>query len=329
MEMNPQFEKWFERLFPAYTVGLFDPVDNDVDRCYVVLTSNPDDFRARAVLLWHHFVTWKGYWEEASFIEHLCWFIDHCPDPFLVRVCTTACSTAPEPIFRLLDKHWQNAILREPSNSLMLSHAAQLFARRDKKKYESLLAQSSSGSLTGLLAWSSLAQEYLMQGRYQDCVHLLTLTPECCSQRKGVVESLVLRFKCLVALAVGDTNEARNVVKTAIHRQSCSHGDDLHFFRHCLGIVELKEGNCDAAVQHLFSSADVPSAPVISSFGPSMALPRLLLQNGDLPPVVRYLELTKKWKPVEISRWLSEIAAGRTPDLHMPGDIISGVVRVL
>ena len=94
-----------------------------------------------------------------------------------------------------------------------------------------------------------------------------------------------------------------------------SDGDLLHWGNTILGRVALIEGDVARAKEHLLESGNVPTSPVLGSFGPSMTLASELLAVGHREVVLDYLELCAVfWESEELNAWRVALDTGQTPD---------------
>ena len=92
-------------------------------------------------------------------------------------------------------------------------------------------------------------------------------------------------------------------------------GDLLHWGNTILGRVALIEGDVARAKEHLLESGNVPTSPVLGSFGPSMTLASEVLALGHREVVLDYLELCAVfWESEELNAWRVALDTGQTPD---------------
>lgn len=97
-------------------------------------------------------------------------------------------------------------------------------------------------------------------------------------------------------------------------------GNAIHDANSVLGLLALREGKVDQAVQSLAAAGASPGSPQLNSFGPSMLLANELVKAGKRAEVVSYLRATKRfWKMDRgsVEQWVGELEAGRTPDFRM------------
>jgi hypothetical protein len=107
-----------------------------------------------------------------------------------------------------------------------------------------------------------------------------------------------------------------------------NYGNVIHDCHQILGLLRLREGNVEAARQHLFAAGNTPGSPQLNSFGPSMELARELLLCGERQAVVEYLDLvarfwTRQKDPrfrdiarqhkLLLKQWKAEVQEGKVP----------------
>ncbi len=59
-----------------------------------------------------------------------------------------------------------------------------------------------------------------------------------------------------------------------------NYGNAIHDGNQFLGLVRLRQGDIEAAKEHLLAAGLSPGSPQLDSFGPSMVLARELLERG-------------------------------------------------
>lgn len=84
------------------------------------------------------------------------------------------------------------------------------------------------------------------------------------------------------------------------------------------GRIALKNNQIELAKNHLIQSANIKSTPALSSFGPSMALAKDLLEiGGESKIVVEYLDNCKLfWEGGngQLNKWKEQIQNGNIPE---------------
>lgn len=140
---------------------------------------------------------------------------------------------------------------------------------------------------------------------------------------------ILLRYLPSAAFVAGDferaETKARDLLRIGeeIDRTSRFKGstlsDTTHVGNTILGLIEMNRNNVPAAKEHLLASARFTRTahPVHTSFGPSMALAKSLLERGERQAVIEYLDLcTTFWKNSngKLDEWKRVLEVGQTPD---------------
>lgn len=106
-----------------------------------------------------------------------------------------------------------------------------------------------------------------------------------------------------------------------------NYGNVIHNSHQVLGLLRLREGNREEAIESLLAAGRTPGSPQLDSFGPHMVLATELLRRGEREPVMQYLDLVARFwtkKSVQfpevgrenkrlIRQWKADIEAGRLP----------------
>jgi hypothetical protein len=121
---------------------------------------------------------------------------------------------------------------------------------------------------------------------------------------------------------VFDTVYGRLLVASAVDRHDFDTGNRIHQGNLLIGRSALRAGRRDEAGRYLMAAGRAPGSPQLSSFGPSMALARELLEVGERDTVLQYLDLCRQfWKMDEgrLERWAAMIKDGASPDFGRKG----------
>lgn len=117
------------------------------------------------------------------------------------------------------------------------------------------------------------------------------------------------------------------LVLTERYPRNWNYGNVIHNSHQILGLLRLREGKWEEAIESLLAAGRTPGSPQLDSFGPKMMLAAELLRRGEREPILQYLDLvalfwTKKSAPYPevgienkrlIKQWKAEIKAGRSP----------------
>lgn len=105
----------------------------------------------------------------------------------------------------------------------------------------------------------------------------------------------------------------------SIYRCNWNYGNAIHYSNRILGLISLKKGNTDKAVNHLLEAGKSTGSPQLNSFGPNLDLANELLKLGKNDAVKTYLRNIKNFWEMDdgrIDNWLEEIENGGTPVLN-------------
>lgn len=108
--------------------------------------------------------------------------------------------------------------------------------------------------------------------------------------------------------------------KAASYKGDWNYGNAIHMGHIVKGLLALREGKNDVAVEELHAAGSTPGSPQLDSFGPSMQLARALLSAGKSEEVLGYLQLCRAfWKmgDTSLTIWENKIRAGETPNFLM------------
>jgi hypothetical protein len=101
-----------------------------------------------------------------------------------------------------------------------------------------------------------------------------------------------------------------------LHGARHADNDAVHAGNTILGLLAMRDGDMEAARNHLVASAPDGGSPVLGSFGPSMRLAAAMLEAGERDAVLRYFERCGKfWKMgrEDLATWTEDVKAGGTP----------------
>jgi tetratricopeptide (TPR) repeat protein len=113
---------------------------------------------------------------------------------------------------------------------------------------------------------------------------------------------------------------AKSLEMSASFRNDWNYGNAIHAGRTVLGLLALRQGNSQLAVQELHKAGATPGSPQLDSFGPTMQLAKALLRAGESKAVLAYLEQCRVfWKMGEpwLTIWEERIRAGGVPNFFM------------
>jgi tetratricopeptide (TPR) repeat protein len=100
-------------------------------------------------------------------------------------------------------------------------------------------------------------------------------------------------------------------------RQNWNYGNAIHLGHTVLGLLALRQGDIDLAIDELRKSGDTPGSPQLNSFGPTMQLAKELVQLGQTASALEYLEQCRRfWKSgaTWLDLWEAKIRSGQVPN---------------
>lgn len=129
----------------------------------------------------------------------------------------------------------------------------------------------------------------------------------------------------MAAYTLGNYSIARSVALAALalapsYKDDWNYGNVIHYAHATLGLLEVRQGNPQAAAEHLLLSGATPGSPQLNSFGPSMRLAKELLDCGEPGPVMTYFQQCRMfWSSGQnwLSIWEKKVARGATPVFFM------------
>lgn len=96
-----------------------------------------------------------------------------------------------------------------------------------------------------------------------------------------------------------------------------NYGNAIHDGNMVLGLIAVNDGDISLGADDLLKAGNTPGSPQIDSFGPNMALAKVLLENGESKTVLEYFKLCKKFWKLESGRldnWAASVRGGGKPD---------------
>jgi hypothetical protein len=128
------------------------------------------------------------------------------------------------------------------------------------------------------------------------------------------------------AFESGHFEAAQSLAKTYLEQAEQSpknwdYGHALHHANLMLGQIALQKGDLQSAKSYLLQAGRTPGSPPLNTFGPNMALAKLLLEKGEQQVVIEYLNLCKQfWYRIfawnKIRKWKKQINLGLIPDFR-------------
>lgn len=118
----------------------------------------------------------------------------------------------------------------------------------------------------------------------------------------------------------------------AEYPKNWNYGNAVHDANRFLGLICLRNGNIDAAEQHLVKAGKSTGSPQLNTFGPELDLANEILKHGRVEPVRQYLQDIKKFWRMDngqVAKWLASIEKGDKPELNRFAASHSGHLELL
>jgi len=99
-----------------------------------------------------------------------------------------------------------------------------------------------------------------------------------------------------------------------------NYGNALHAAHTVLGLLALRTGDSQLAIQELKLSGQTNGSPQLASFGPTLELAKALLRTGESAAVLDYLHQCRTfWKNGSfwLDIWEQKVRAGAVPNAFM------------
>lgn len=289
------------------------------------IEQNPRDVTSRTILLGYYSA--KQYQDEPARIaiqRHVLWLILNAPES---EVLATS--------YGQIDPHlnaqayaqgkaaWIDHLKRKPDDLKLLEHSANYFLRQDRELARESLEKARSldrenprwpkalGRLYSLnMNSNSLKIKTDAAGK---ALEHFEIAYELSTDRG---QTALLRSLAQAAFEANQTRKARKYAEEMLRRPG-HNGNNSHFGNIVLGRLSLKEGHLEEAKQRLIQAGQTSGSPNLSSFGPSMALAKELLQKGEKAVVLEYFELCSRfWKSNRgrLAEWSDAVREGKIPD---------------
>ncbi len=271
---------------------------------------------------------------DAERIALIVWHISHRPNaPLMSSPCAEVDHERFPELHAEVARAWEVALTSEPLPPAVALGAARFLFATDPERARQLLRDALTAHPGDARLWIDLG------GAFDDPAERLRCFQE--ARRLEPAHRNLLSWLCEAALAVGDLplaaqygaellaeseagpmEPAKAPSRVRDGRAFLSHtlkprGQRAYAKHHAhttLGLVALRNGDKDAALEHLRASVDVDTDPRLSSYGPSFALAHELCVLGLREDVRRYLEACGAfWNDPILEEWLTELREGRIP----------------
>jgi tetratricopeptide (TPR) repeat protein len=271
---------------------------DDVKALEASLAQSPDDLRTHMQLLGYYSVDYPLRSTKQR-DAHALWVIANHPELDLYPITEIEESFSPE-AYPEAHRLWRSALEQQPNNTARLKAASQFFTFADPAFAKELLRR-------GLELEPSAAHWHAAIG-------------ELCmlhSERLETAQEALIEFERALDLESSDlgrydlmidaakaaffandferatTYATRVLAEAPRFKGTWLHGNGVHHAHIVLGRVALSRDDVQAAKEHLLASAQVPTSPQLSSFGPDQDLALALVARGERDAVLAYAEACK------------------------------------
>ncbi len=296
------------------------------------ILKNPNDVTSRIKLL--------GYYQNASFTSkeastarqnHILWLIRNRPEhPVHSSPFAQLNPDFDGSAYETGKKAWIELLKRRPKEAVLLGNAASYFLLYDDALAEGFLQRAESADPQNSRWPSELGHLYQLglssksgEGKVKAARKALAAYERALKSMPNDRRETVLDSVAKASIDAGDIAKAKKYGNEMLRLSSDSsagswnYGNMLHHGHLIMGLVALREGNLDAAKQHLRGAGDTPGSPQLDSFGPNMSLAKELLEKGERQIVLDYFkQCARFWGPSrnELVSWAKEVRAGKIPD---------------
>ena len=298
---------------------------DEVDELEAKLVLEPNDIAARTKLIGHY----SGNLQERArraHGRHVVWLIENAP---YVEELGTRGPSGIDPrmseLYLAGRNAWRSHVEREPENPVFIARYARFVGWRDRSLHIELLARASRlDAQNADLAWE-LGHALLLASKSAEendrAVRTAEEALEHFDRAYGLADHDIARNGMLggraqAAFGAGRYDLAQQHAQAMLDAEPIlgPDGDLLHEGNTMLRRIALVEGDVARAKSHLLASGNVPSSPVLGSFGPSMSLASELLALGHREVVLDYFDLCAVfWNRAELRAWRAAINAGMAP----------------
>lgn len=305
--------------------------ESEADALEAQLSSDPNQPDLQSRLLRHYF-SLAGREARRARAPHALWLIEHAPESEIAGSALAGFEVALEPeTYDQARQLWLGHVTARGDDPRILRNAARFFMRGDRVQAANLLRRGAA--LQPSEAWWRLrlaevdlrvAGAPSAQPDRALAEQALAAYDEVMTEGNQEEADYTLAEAAQAALMAGHDQKARDYATRLLQRaeppaEKNQHGYAIHEGNRILGQLALRSGDVETAKQHLLRAAATPGSPSLNTFGPSLTLASDLLAKGERDAVVAYLELCSRFwegRSEAIARWISEIRAGRSPDLN-------------
>lgn len=294
------------------------------------LQSHPGDLAARTSLLGRYFSS--QFQDDAArekFVQHALWVIENAPHSGIAGTPNVWIEPSGNPVEYVKAKElWLQHVQNRAEDTRVIWNAMEFFLISDIT-LASELAEKGRALEPGNPNWrEKLGQIYGFQVKYGGASSASAAQRSHDEYEAALAATTdpMKRFYMLTSVA-NAALEAGRLDSAASHAQQVlaiaekyagdwNSGNAIFHGNTILGRVALKKGEIREANRRLLLSTETSGSPQLNSFGPSMALAKELLEQGERESVLQFLEQCRPfWKTKKLDQWIATIRGGGVPDL--------------
>lgn len=293
------------------------------------LVEQPDNVITRTRLLKHYSHPDRRSDEAARHArtEHVVWLIENAPYANALGRNTYSDIDVSFSMrsYEAGKQAWQRHVEREPGNPVFFARYAEFARRGEPGLHIELLLRARALDPENPWLANHLGHSYVLRSSYpRGDSHDDQAADKALAQFDRAYElaelevhrNSVLMGRAAAAFAANRYGLAKQHARAMLEAFTNTENGDLKHRGHTiLGRIALIEGDVARAKAHLLESGNVPTSPVLGSFGPSMALASELLELNERQVVLDYLDLCAAfWDAERLSTWRIEVNNGTPPD---------------
>lgn len=321
------------------------------------LKAQPDAIDIRATLVGYYFSSRFEIRDHSkNFRDHIHWLIKNRPEePFIGSPYGQLISGVEGAEAYAEGKRlWLENVEKNPSNLVILEHAASYLFLEDRDLAETYLKRCRdldpenphwSGLLAQLYELPKPKKETVDKGKnkkpkkqkpgdkknqFIDAETLERARAAFAERERAfslaTTESTVLYTLTDLpqsAVNCGEIEKAKLYADRLLdlvdqHLANRNYSNSIYEAHTALGRIALLEGNIERAKEHLLKSVSVIGSPQLNSFGPDMVLAQELLNAGEKEIIYEFFFRVRIfWKSECIDIWANQIRSGMIPDLSI------------
>ena len=293
------------------------------------LKQNEDDVVLRTQLLGHYSSKrFRSDTARRARQQHVLWIIENRPDAEVAGLSYAVLDPYLDlKVYSSASALWRKQVDRRSNDARILGNAANFFLLHEKDFAESLLKKARAIEPSNPHWARQLGHFYKRKSHFQSSAEN---RKEAAAQSLEYFEEVLgatrresgnvylLADIAQMAIDAGETEKAEtHATDLLVISSGDQRGHAIHHGNLILGRVALKRGEIEGAKKYLIAAGKTSGSPPLNSFGPSMALAKELLEQGEQNVVLEYFDLCKKFWKLDRGRlqeWTALVKAGQIPN---------------